>query len=76
MARVWSRFPRSARPGTFGANNAVSVIFQGFNVFSHDNFSGYQGNIPTLAATNPNFGKPSSMIDPGRRLQFGLRYGF
>ena len=60
----------------FGGRNAVSVIFQAFNVFSFDNFSGYQGNIPTLPATNPNFGKPSSLIDPGRRLQFGLRYGF
>ena len=35
-----------------------------------------QGFIPTLPATNPNFGRPSSLIDPGRRLQFGLRYGF
>ena len=60
----------------FGGRRAVSVIFQGFNVFSFDNFSGYQGNIPTLPATNPNFGKPSSLLDPGRRLQFGLRYGF
>ena len=60
----------------FGGNHALSVIFQGFNVFSFDNFSGYQGNIPTLPATNPNFGKPSSLVDPGRRLQFGLRYGF
>ena len=54
----------------------VSVIFQGFNIFSFDNFSGYQGFIPTQPATNPNFGRPSSLIDPGRRLQFGLRYGF
>lgn len=60
----------------FGGTRAVSVIFQGFNVFSFDNFSGYQGNIPTLPATNPNFGKPSNLIDPGRRLQFGVRYGF
>ena len=60
----------------FGDRRALSVIFQGFNVFSYDNFSGYQGNIPTLPATNPNFGKPSSLVDPGRRLQFGLRYGF
>ena len=54
----------------------VSVIFQGFNIFSFDNFSGYQGFIPTLPATNPNFGRPSSLIDPGARLQFGVRYGF
>jgi outer membrane receptor protein involved in Fe transport len=60
----------------FAGARAVSVIFQGFNVFSFDNFSGYQGNIPTLPLTNPNFGKPSSLIDPGRRLQFGVRYGF
>jgi hypothetical protein len=54
----------------------VSVIFQGFNIFSFDNFSGYQGFIPTLPATNPNFGRPNSLIDPGARLQFGVRYGF
>ena len=60
----------------FGQKRAVSLIFQGFNIFSFDNFSGYQGNIPTLPATNPNFGRPSSLLDPGSRLQFGLRYGF
>jgi hypothetical protein len=54
----------------------ASVMFQAFNVFSYDNFSGYQGFKPTLPATNANFGRPSSLIDPGRRLQFGLRYGF
>jgi Carboxypeptidase regulatory-like domain/TonB dependent receptor-like, beta-barrel len=60
----------------FGGAHVVSVIFQGFNIFSFDNFSGYQGFIPTLPATNPNFGRPSSLIDPGARLQFGVRYGF
>ncbi len=59
----------------FGSN-VVSLIFQGFNIFSYDNFSGYQGFIPTLPATNLNYGRPSSLIDPGRRLQFGLRFGF
>jgi hypothetical protein len=54
----------------------VGVIFQAFNVFSFDNFSGYQGNIPTPPAVNINFGRPSSLIDTGRRLQFGLRYSF
>jgi Carboxypeptidase regulatory-like domain/TonB dependent receptor len=56
--------------------NQFSLIFQGFNIFSYDNFSGYQGFIPTLPATNPNYGRPSSLVDPGRRLQFGVRYGF
>lgn len=59
-----------------GERRTASLIFQGFNIFSFDNFSGYQGNIPTLPATNPNFGRPSSLIDPGSRLQFGVRYGF
>ena len=54
----------------------VSVIFQGFNIFSFDNFTGYDGFIPQLPATNPNYGRPDNMIDPGRRLQFGLRYTF
>ena len=74
--RIAASTCRSRRRSSSATHNAVSVIFQGFNVFSFDNFSGYQGNIPTLPATNPNFGKPSSLVDPGRRLQFGLRYGF
>jgi hypothetical protein len=60
----------------FGGTQSVSVIFQGFNIFGFENFSGYEGFIPTLPATNANFGRPSSLVDPGRRLQFGLRYGF
>ena len=60
----------------FNQTHSVSVIFQGFNVFGFDNFSGYQGFIPTLPATNINYGRPNSLIDPGRRLQFGLRYAY
>jgi hypothetical protein len=60
----------------FRQRQAFSVLFQAFNVFSYDNYGGYQGFIPTLPATNPNFGRPSTLLDPGRRLQFGLRYGF
>ena len=56
--------------------NQIAFIFQGFNIFSYDNFSGYQGFIPTLPAVNINYGRPSSLLDPGRRLQFGVRYGF
>ena len=59
-----------------GGLHQISAIFQGFNIFSYDNFSGYQGFIPTLPAVNPNFGRPSSLLDQGRRLQFGVRYGF
>ncbi len=60
----------------FNGTNQVSVIFQGFNIFSYDNFSGYQGLIDTLPAVNLNFGRPSNLLDPGHRLQLGLRYGF
>jgi hypothetical protein len=60
----------------FRGTQQASLMFQAFNIFNYDNFSGYQGFIPTLPATNPNFGRPSSLIDPGRRLQFGVRYGF
>ena len=55
----------------FAGAHVVSVIFQGFNIFSFDNFSGYQGFIPTLPATNPNFGRPSSLIDPGAGCSLG-----
>jgi hypothetical protein len=60
----------------FGGTQSFSIIFQGFNIFSFDNYSGYQGFIPTLPAVNVNYGRPSSMIDTGRRLQFGLRYAY
>ncbi len=60
----------------FRNTQSVSLMFQGFNIFSFDNFTGYDGFIPTLPATNANFGRPNSLIDPGSRLQFGLRYGF
>ena len=60
----------------FGATHAFSVIFQGFNIFSFDNYSGYSGFIPTLPGVNVNYGRPSSLLDQGRRLQFGLRYAY
>ena len=60
----------------FADTQSVSVIFQGFNIFSYDNFTDFNGEIPTRPAVNINFGRPRRLIDPGRRLQFGLRYGF
>lgn len=60
----------------FADSQQVSFAFEGFNIFSFDNYGGYQGLIPTLPAVNPNFGRPSTLLDVGRRLQFGLRYGF
>ncbi len=54
----------------------VSVTAEAFNIFSFDNFTNYDGSIPPLPRTNPNFGRPRLLIDPGRRLQFGVRYAF
>ena len=67
---------QAERTFRFRGQHQISGSFHGFNIFSYDNFTGYEGFIPTLPATNQNFGRPSSLIDPGRRLQFGLRYGF
>jgi Carboxypeptidase regulatory-like domain/TonB dependent receptor len=60
----------------FGGTQLASVAIEAFNIFSYDNFAGYDGFKPTLPATNQNFGRPSRLLDPGRRLQFGLRYAF
>jgi outer membrane receptor protein involved in Fe transport len=67
------RFEKAFR---FATRQSVSVIAEAFNLFSHSNYKNFDGFIPTLPATNPNFGKPRETIDPGRRLQFGLRYAF
>lgn len=54
----------------------VGVTAEGFNVFNHANYKDYNGFIPPLPATNPNYGQPGAVIDPGRRLQFGVTYSF
>ena len=55
----------------------ASIAFEGFNIFNSTNFSRYNGNIPVLPATNPNFGLPEATVDTSsRRLQLGLRYTF
>ncbi len=55
----------------------ASIAFEGFNIFNSTNFKEYNGDIPVLPATNPNFGVPSRTVDASsRRLQLGLRYTF
>ena len=55
----------------------ASIAFEGFNIFNTTNFGCYDGNIPVLPGTNPNFGQPRCTVDnSSRRLQFGLRYSF
>jgi Carboxypeptidase regulatory-like domain/TonB dependent receptor len=60
----------------FGSTQRVSVAIEGVNIFSFDNFADIDGEIPTLPSVNPNFGRGRRLIDPGRRLQFGVRYAF
>ncbi len=60
----------------FGSQKA-SIAFEGFNIFDATNFGCYNGTIPVLPATNPNFGTPSCTVEnSSRRLQFGVRYEF
>ncbi len=60
----------------FGTRQSASIAFEGFNIFSFSNYKDFDGYIPPLPAVNANFGKPSATTDPGRRLQFGVRYSF
>ncbi len=59
------------------ARQRASVALEGFNIFNSTNFGCYNGDIPLLPNTNPNFGVPACTVDDSsRRLQFGLRYTF
>jgi outer membrane receptor protein involved in Fe transport len=61
----------------FGHDRAdFQLIAEVFNVFNRANFSGYDGFIPTLPATNPNFGTPNDLAGPPRTFQFGARFSF
>lgn len=54
----------------------ISASIAAFNVFSYTNYKDFDGSIPPRPAVNANFGKPSATLDPGRRVQVGLRYSF
>jgi len=61
----------------FAKTQRVSAAAEGFNIFNYTNDACFEGFIPTLPSTNPNFGKASCAVDnSSRRLQFGLRYTF
>jgi hypothetical protein len=67
---------RAEKQFVINGRQRIGVAFEGVNVFSFDNFSEYDGFRPTAPNTNPMFGRPRNVLDPGRRLQFGIRYGF
>jgi len=54
----------------------VGLIAEVFNIFDSENFGGFDGHIPGPGESNPNFGKPTNLVEPGRRLQFGMKYAF
>lgn len=62
----------------FGETQAFSLIGEVFNVFDYENYDprSYNGNIPFGGAPNEAFGKPTDLIEPGRRFQVGVTYSF
>ena len=57
----------------------LSVIAEAFNVFDFENYDpfSYNGTIPPPGQPpNERFGQPTQLIEPGRRLQFGVMYKF
>jgi outer membrane receptor protein involved in Fe transport len=63
---------------TFG-DQQLSVVAEAFNVFDFENYDplSYNGNIPPPGQpVNEKFGQPADLIEPGRRLQFGVTYKF
>jgi hypothetical protein len=67
---------RAEKQFVINGTQRIGIAFEGVNVFSFDNFSDYDGFLPTPPNTNPMYGRPRNVIDPGRRLQVGIRYGF
>jgi hypothetical protein len=57
----------------------LSVIAEAFNIFDFENYDpfSYNGNIPAPGQpANAEFGQPNDLLEPGRRLQFGVLYKF
>ena len=64
---------------TFGASQAFSLVGEVFNVFDYENYDprSYNGNIPPAGQpANEAFGRPTDLIEPGRRFQVGMTYSF
>jgi len=62
---------------SIGRAGALGVSAEVFNAFNYENFGCYNGFIaPATGTPNPDFGKPACLIDPPRRLQFGIKYNF
>ncbi|HEY4368607.1 MAG TPA: TonB-dependent receptor [Steroidobacteraceae bacterium] len=63
----------------FGRSQKLSLVAEAFNIFDYENYdpASYNGNIPAPGQpANDAFGKPTQLLEPGRRLQFGATYSF
>jgi outer membrane receptor protein involved in Fe transport len=61
------------------ADQRLSLVAEAFNVFDFENYEpgSYNGTIfGPGQPPNELFGKPTQLIEPGRRLQFGMMYKF
>jgi len=59
------------------AGVGLGLIGEVFNVTDDKLYGNYDGFIPTLPNTNPNFGKPREVrFGSGRRFQYGVRVSF
>lgn len=54
----------------------LGIVADVFNVFNFQNLGGFNGFIPTLPATNANFGRASSVVSDPRRVQLGMVFDF
>lgn len=57
----------------------LGLIAEAFNIFDYENYGCIDGFIRPINdpnGPNPNYGKPGCLVEPGRRLQFGVKYAF
>ena len=55
---------RAEKAFAIGGTQRVSVAFEGVNIFSFDNFSNYDGFLPTPPNVNPMFSRPQGRPRP------------
>lgn len=67
---------RLAKDFEVAGQQRISAFVEVFNLFNSKNYGGYDGFIPPAPERNDNFGSPSVLVGPTRRLQVGLGYAF
>jgi hypothetical protein len=54
----------------------LGLIAEAFNIFDYENYGCHDEFTGGPNNPNPNFGEPRCLVEPGRRIQFGMRYAF